>query len=132
MEIHLKIIGTLLILLAVMHIPFPQYFHWKQELSSLSTLNRQMMYVHSFFIALTVFLMGVLCLTSSEELISTKLGKQVCLGLGAFWSIRLIIQFFGYSTKIWKGKTFETGIHILFSFLWAYLSYVFLTICFTR
>ncbi len=70
--------------------------------------------------------MGLLCLTSSTDLIVTKLGKTISLGCGIFWAIRLFIQFFGYSTELWKGKIFETIIHIIFSLLWAYLSVVFL------
>lgn len=126
MEMHFKIIGLLLMTLALVHVIFPKYFNWKEELKSLSLINRQMMTVHTFFIALVVFLMGLLCLTSTTELIETKLGKTISLGLGIFWSIRLFIQFFGYSTELWKGKTFETVVHILFSLLWTYLSVVFL------
>jgi hypothetical protein len=72
-----------------------------------------------------VFLMGLLCLSSADELIETSLGKKIALGLGVFWSIRLFIQFFGYSADLWKGKAFETVVHILFSLLWAYVSIVF-------
>lgn len=126
MEIHYKIIGVLLIVLALVHIVFPKYFNWDKELKSLSLINRQLMTVHTFFIALTVFLMGILCLTSSSELIGTNLGKKISFGLGIFWLARLLIQFFGYSTDLWKGKKFETFIHIIFSLLWAYLSFIFL------
>jgi len=130
MELHLKIIGALFILLALIHIIFPRYFNWKEELASLSLINRQMMKTHTFFIALTVFLMGLLCVTSSEDLINTDFGKKISFGLGVFWSIRLILQFFGYSPKLWKGKPFETSVHVLFSALWAYCSIIFLTIAF--
>ena len=97
-------------------------------MQTLSLINRQMMIVHTFFIALTVFLMGLLCFTSSKELINTRLGQTIALGFAIFWSIRLLIQFFGYSAELWKGKTFETSIHIIFSLLWLYLSYVFWSI----
>jgi hypothetical protein len=126
MEIHFKIIGFLLMALALIHIVFPKYFNWNKELQSLSLINRQMMTVHTFFIALTVFLMGLLCVTSSSELIGTNLGKKISLGLGIFWTIRLFIQFFGYSTELWKGKKFETFMHLIFSLLWFYLSILFL------
>ena len=126
MEIHFKIIGVLLIALALVHIFFPKYFNWDKELRSLSLINRQMMIVHTFFIALTIFLIGLLCLTSSNELIGTNLGKKIALGIGIFWTIRLFIQFFGYSTELWKGKKFETFMHIIFLLLWTYLSIVFL------
>jgi len=126
MEIHFKLIGCLLMALALIHIIFPKYFHWKEELKHLSLMNQQMMTIHTFFIALTVFLMGLLCFTSAEDLIYTDLGKRVSLGFGIFWIIRLLIQFFGYSPKLWKGKTFETIVHIVFSFFWFYLSFIFL------
>lgn len=125
MEIHFKIIGVLLIALSLIHVIFPRYFNWPKELVSLSLVNRQMMYVHTFFIALVVFLIGILCLTSSGELLSTGLGKKIVLGFGVFWSIRLLIQFFGYSSALWKGKLMETAIHIVFSLFWTYLSVIF-------
>ena len=130
METHLNIIGVLLMILAVIHIIFPRYFHWKEELKTLSLINRQMMKTHTFFIALTVFLMGLLCVTSSADLIETQLGKSICTGMALFWSIRLFLQFFGYSTELWKGKVFETAAHILFSGFWFYLSFTFWWITF--
>ena len=128
MEIHLKIIGVLLIMIALLHFVFPSYFKWKEQLGSLSIMNRQMMYVHSFFIAFVVFLIGLLCLTSSSELLGTGFGKRISLAIGIFWSARLFIQFFGYSPKIWKGKSFETTIHIAFTLFWTYISAVFILI----
>lgn len=126
MENHLKVVGFLLMLLALIHPFFPKYFKWKTDLKNLALINRQMMYGHTFFIAITVFMMGLLCVTSADELINTSLGKKVSLGLAFFWVLRLFVQLFGYSRKLWKGKVFETSIHILFSFLWVYLSIVFI------
>jgi len=131
MQPHLEIIGIILILLAAIHIAFPQYFNWKKELGSLRLINRQMMYVHTFFIAFTVFLMGLLCLTSATELTFTPLGKKISLGLSLFWVTRLLFQFFGYSSLLWKGKNFETIVHITFTCLWIYFSIVFLMIFLT-
>jgi len=125
MELQLKATGLLLIILAIFHIAFPKYFKWKEEFGSVSMINRQMMYVHTFFIGVILILMGVLCLTSTSDLMETDLGKKVSLGIGIFWGFRLIIQFFGYSAKLWKGKTFETAIHITFSVLWIYLTTLF-------
>lgn len=125
MELHLKAIGILLMVLASVHIIFPKYFNWKEDLRGLSLINRQMMLVHTFFIVLTVFLMGLLCVTSAKALTDTQLGKNISLGLGIFWAARLLVQLFGYSSKLWRGKAFETTVHILFSLLWAYMSIVF-------
>lgn len=125
METHLKIIGTALIVLALFHAVFPRYFNWKQDLKPLTLINRQVMKVHTFFIALTVFLMGLLCLTSSHELLTTPLGKKLMIGLALFWTTRLFVQVFIYSPRLWRGKVFETIIHIVFSLLWIYISTLF-------
>ncbi|AOW18797.1 hypothetical protein LPB03_15640 [Polaribacter vadi] len=130
MSLQIQIIGVLLMLLALIHIGFPKYFKWKLELKSLSLINSQMMTTHTFFIALTVFLMGLLCVTSSTELIETTLGKKISLGLGIFWLIRLFFQMFVYSSLLWKGKKFETTMHILFTLFWVYMSSLFLIIYF--
>lgn len=130
MQTHLLIVGVLLVALALIHIIFPRYFNWESELKLLSLINKQMMLVHTFFVALTVFLMGLLCLSSSKELIQTDLGRKISLGLGLFWTTRFFIQFFVYSRDLWKGKLFETTMHTIFSILWAYFSLVFLFIFF--
>jgi hypothetical protein len=117
-------------LLAFVHIIFPKYFNWKKELQSLSLINNQMMYVHTFFVALVVFLMGVLCICCSDDIINTKLGKQLAFALFIFWAIRLIFQFVVYSPKLWKGKLFETVVHIAFSALWIYFTTVFFLVYF--
>ena len=128
MEIHLKIIGVLLILLSGIHVLFPGYFNWKEDLKSLSLINRQMMQVHAFFIALVVFGIGLLCLFFSGDLVHSRFGKNISLGLAIFWAIRLFFQLFIYSPKLWRGKRKETIIHIFFTCLWTYLSMVFFLI----
>ncbi|WP_375562572.1 hypothetical protein ACE193_08510 [Bernardetia sp. OM2101] len=128
MELHLKIIGCILIGLALFHGIFPRYFNWKEEFKDISLLSRQIMYIHTFFIAVVIFLIGILCLSSSQELVETPLGNKICLGLGIFWFLRLYVQFFGYSSKLWRKKRFETSIHIIFALLWTYVSAVFLFI----
>lgn len=128
MERQLELIGGLLVVLAVLHAGFPRYFQWASELQPLSLINRQLMYVHTLFVALIVLLMGVLCLTSAAELTGTPLGRKVALGLGLFWLVRLLVQFVGYSPALWRGKPFETAVHVVFSLLWTYLTVVFFAV----
>lgn len=128
MNLHLQIIGSILVLLALVHLIFPGYFNWKEELKSMSLINRQMMVVHTFFIALVVLLIGLLCLTSPTDLQETRLGKTISFGLAFFWCTRLIFQLFIYSPELWKGKKLETSVHILFTILWFYMTGTFLWI----
>ena len=126
MEIHLKIVGWLLIALALMHIIIPKYFKWEQELTTLSLITKQILYVHTFFIAFTVLLMGLLCLNYADQLINDPFGDVISLGLFGFWLTRLIFQFFVYSPTVWRGKKFETTMHVVFSIAWLYFTMVFL------
>ena len=125
MTLQLEFIGVLLVVLALLHAGFARYFNWRQEFAGVSMINREMMYVHTFFVAFTVLLMGLLCLTSAPELLGTALGRRVCGGLAAFWTARLLTQFVGFSSALWRGKPFETPVHIVFTALWIYLSGLF-------
>ena len=125
MLLHLKIIGALLTTLGLAHAVFPRYFDWKNDLASLSLINRQVMQTHNFFIAFVVVGLGVLCLTSGAELTTTPLGSRICLFFSAFWGIRLIFQHFVYAPELWRGKLFETIVHILFTAIWIYMTVVF-------
>ena len=48
-----------------------------------------------------------------------------CIGL--VWLARLL-PCFSYSATWWRGKRFETAVHVVFSGLWAYLSFVFILV----
>ncbi|MBK6275000.1 MAG: hypothetical protein IPF58_09990 [Saprospirales bacterium] len=128
MELQLKIIGFILIALSLIHLTFPKKFNWKEEFKSVSLINKEMMYIHTFFIGLLILLNGLLCIFCASDLINTKLGKKISLGLFIFWCFRLLFQFIGYSSRLWKGKSFETIIHVLFTILWSYLTTIFLLV----
>jgi len=125
MQSLLEIAGALLVALALFHAFLPGHFKWRDELRSVTLLTRQIHYIHTFFIALTLLLTGLLCLAEARELLHTPLGQKITLGLFVFWLCRLVIQFFGYSPALWKGKRFETAMHLLFSLLWVFFTLVF-------
>ncbi len=128
MILHLQVLGAVLIALSLLHLGFPRYFEWRRDLAPLMLINRQMMYVHAGFIALVVLMIGLLCVTSAGELTTTLLGRRIALFIGIFWAARLLVQFTGYSSALWKGKRFETWMHVLFSLLWVYSTAVFLLV----
>lgn len=114
--------------LALIHIFFPRYFKWREELPRLNLINRQMVVSHTFFLALTVGLMGLLSAVLASEIILTKLGNWIALGLGIFWAFRLGFQLFFYSPRLWRGKNFETLVHLLFTSLWLYCAIVYFAV----
>lgn len=127
LALHLRIVGTLLLVLAAINVfVIPKRFGWKDELPKLSLLTRQVFVVHCLFIVLILVLMGVLALGFTETLLdSTPLAKVVLAGLALFWLVRLFVQWFVYDWALWRGKPFYTVMHMVFTGLWLYASTVF-------
>lgn len=122
LQFHLHAIGIIFIVLAIVHIIFPRRFEWKAELSKLTLINRQIMHVHTFFIALFVLLNGLLFVLYNKELTQpAPLQRGILWGLLIFWSVRGLVQHFFFSSELWRGKKFETFVHILFSAFWIYV-----------
>jgi hypothetical protein len=49
LQIHLQIVGCLLVLLGLSHAFMNRHFGWGKELAEISLLTRQIFYVHTFF-----------------------------------------------------------------------------------
>jgi hypothetical protein len=119
--LHLKIVGALQLLLAFSHIFFPRRFGWKEDCAKLTLLNRQIFFVHAFFITLVLALFGLLSVLHSDLLLrGDELSRLVLAGLVVFWLARLFIQFFVYDSQLWRGHRFNTTTHIFFSLMWIY------------
>ena len=124
--INLRVAGSLLIVLSLSHVPLAKHFRWREESALLSSFNRQVFLVHAFFVGMTVGLMGLLALSWAPALITPNpLGVPVTAGLAIFWAVRLFCQWFIYDRALWRGKPFETAVHIVFSLCWSYLTALF-------
>jgi len=126
LELHLRIAGALLLLLAAVHPLFPKQLGWKEDLAHLTLLNRQIFLVHVSFIVLTLVLFGALALFFAADLVApSRLATAVLAGLTLFWGLRLLTQQFVYDRSHWRGNRRNTILHILASLLWTYLAAVF-------
>ena len=126
LELHLRIAGTLLLLLAAAHVFFPKQLGWKEDLPKLTLLNRQVFLVHVGFIMLILILFGVLALGFAADLVApSRLAAPVLGGLTLFWGLRLITQQFIYDRSLWRGNRRNTVLHVLATLLWCYLTVVF-------
>ncbi len=126
LELHLRIAGALLLLLAAAHVFFPKQLGWKEDLAKLTLLNRQVFLVHVGFIMLILVLFGVLALGFTADLVApSRLAAAVLGGLTLFWGLRLITQQFIYDRSLWRGNRRNTVLHVLATLLWCYLTIVF-------
>ncbi len=126
LHLHLQIAGALLLLLAAMHPLFPKRFGWREELAQVSLFTRQVFFVHSLFIGLTVAMFGILSLTFASHLLTPHpLAAAMLAGLTLFWAVRLFAQWFIYDRRLWQGHRFNTAMHFTFTALWCYLTAVY-------
>jgi hypothetical protein len=106
----------LLAVLALVNLFVPGHLRWRDEMSTLSLVNRQIVQVHNAFINLTVALCATLLLTSADALlVPSRLSRALLLGLSVFWGLRMLAQWFYYSPAVWRGDRLRTAVHVIFS-----------------
>lgn len=126
LTLHLRLVGATMLVLAASHRYYRKRFAWAEETARLSLINREIFYVHALFIVLVLVLNGSLCLFAPEALLEpTRLGRLVAGGLTFFWGTRLAVQLFVYDRNLWRGRRFETAVHVLFTVVWTYFTVVF-------
>ena len=119
--------GIVQIVLAASHVLFPKSLGWREELARLSPVNRQIFWVHTYFIVLILLLFGLLAVFFAPELTThpSRLAKAVVAGQMVFWAFRLYAQFFVYTPDLWRGHRRNTMVHIVFTALWLFLATVY-------
>ena len=126
--VHLRLVGVVMASLVVVNLMVPARFHWREEMSRLSLVNRQIFQAHSVFLVLTLALFSALLLTCGTALLEpTRLSRAVLFGLTVFWGLRMLMQWYFYSPLIWRGHRFNTVMHYVFSVVWVYVTTVFAT-----
>jgi len=124
--VHLRLVGVVMASLVVVNLMVPGRFHWREEMSRLSLVNRQIFQAHSVFLVLTLALFSALLLTCGTALLEpTRLSRAVLFGLTVFWGLRMLMQWYFYSPLIWRGHRFNTVMHYVFSVVWVYVTSVF-------
>lgn len=119
--LHLRVVGVIMLLLIGLNAYVPTRFHWKREMASLSLLNRQIFQVHALFICVILFLFGGMTLFMTSALLEpTPLARAVLAGMGFFWLLRMLTQWFVYDARIWRGDRMLTTMHVVFSCIWCY------------
>ena len=125
----MRLAGTLQIGLAILHLFFPKWFHWKEELARLSLLNRQIFVVHTVFICVVLGSMGALSLFAPAALLQpSQLSRLILGGFAFFWGLRLVFQWLVYDARLWRGSPWKTLAHIAFTALSIYLAAVYVAV----
>lgn len=105
--------------LALVHLPIERQLGWREDVRKLKPVNEAIFYSHLFFLCLGLTLLGFALLFGAPAFVErSALGKWVAGMLAVFWAFRLHRQWFSFPQALWRGKRFETQIHLAFTAVW--------------
>ncbi len=113
LEIGLQIGGYSLAILCIASFWIPKILHWKENLTKLPPLMRELWWTYSIYIWSSHVFFSVLTLGFGDWLMS---GSGSAIAMNTFmllwWSVRLFLQFFGFDlSEVTKDKCI--GKHLL-------------------
>jgi hypothetical protein len=87
--------------LAVFHLLFWKLFNWKQDLATLTPLNRAVVQILNLCLTFVFLVFAYISFFHANELLHSKLGRSLLALITLFWFLRAIEQiiFFGLRRK---------------------------------
>jgi hypothetical protein len=118
--------GHLLVLGASVQVP--DQLNWHEDLASLHSLNRKLLWTYAAFIVLIIVSFGVLTAVFHDAFLA---GNPVALGLATliavFWIARILVDVFYFSHDDWpEGVEFVIG-HAMLTSLFVFLVVVYVS-----
>jgi hypothetical protein len=98
--------GIYNLLFAVFHLLFWRIFNWKEDLASLTSLNRAIMQVLNLCLTFVFVIFGVVSLLYPAQMVGTELGRALTVMIAFFWFLRAVEQVIFFKLKNWVSWTF--------------------------
>lgn len=76
----------------VFHLAFYRLFNWREDLRTLTFVNRGIVRVLNFCLTVVFMIFAYLSLAHTEELLSTALGFSLTASIALFWLVRTVQQ----------------------------------------
>ncbi len=91
--------GIFNLLFAVFHLFFWKLFNWKDELKSISFINRNIMQVLNLCLAFVFIIFFYISIFHTDEMLNTDLGLSLTLCISVFWFLRSLEQILFFKLK---------------------------------
>ncbi len=88
--IMIKVGGVLNALLGIFHLFFWSLFNWPENLACLSFDDQAIMQVLNIHVALPVFIFAYLSIFQSKDMLGSRVGKTMIIGIALFYIVRAI------------------------------------------
>ena len=106
MEIVIKAGGIYCFAFVIFHLLFWRLFNWREDLRSLSFLNRCIMQVLNLSLTFAFGIFGYISLVNTTELLATPLGKSLLILISLFWFARAVEQIVFFKLEHWGSVAF--------------------------
>jgi len=84
---------------AIFHLMFWRIFRWKEDLASLTRINRSVMQILNLCLTFLFFVMAYVSLFHSREMMTTSLGRTLLTAFALFWFLRMLEQILFFRIK---------------------------------
>lgn len=122
----LEVLGVCLLGLSLAHVLLWRWLGWTREMAALSPLTARVFAVHTFFVALVLFLLGALTLSQPEQLTaSTPLARFVTGGSALFFFARLLAQPFVFDPVLLPNSRLRLPVRFAATFFFAFATSVY-------
>lgn len=91
--------GIFHLVIAIFHLFFGRIFHWKEDLASLTRVNRAIMQILNLCLTFLFLVITFVSFAHPTELISASLGRTILASIALFWVLRLILQFVFFGVR---------------------------------
>jgi len=106
MDTVVKAGGIYCFAFVIFHLLFWRLFNWREDLRSLSFLNRCIIQVLNLGLAFSFAIFGYVSLVHTTELLVTPLGKSLLVLIALFWLARAVEQIVFFKLKHWGSIAF--------------------------
>lgn len=122
----LRLAGAGLIALSLLHVPMGRQLRWSEEAARMSQAGESIFHVHTLFVCVMLVLLGLPALLTPRVFLDVSPAGAWLAGMGlAIFALRLWVQWFVFPAALWRGKQFETAMHLLFTVIWSALTLLF-------
>ncbi|POY38956.1 hypothetical protein C3K47_00180 [Solitalea longa] len=111
LELTIEIAGFAQIALVIGSLLIPSLLKWKEELSKVKSLIRQIFWTYAAYILATNLSFGLISVMGANELINGSfMAKSITFFILIYWLSRILIQFFYFDRKsVPSGLIFKYG-----------------------
>lgn len=129
LTLALQLAATGQIVIAVLGLFLARMLDWKEAISNMPLLVREVFQIHGWFISLTLLIFGTLTWRFAPDIAggTHEFFRWFSAGVGMFWGLRCVMQWTHYSAVHWRGIADRTAIHWI-----VFLSYAAFTITYLK